>query len=132
MNTLKLTRIKHGIYCTLGILTLNNARICFTLEPPWKNNLPFESCIPEYVYEIRPISESKIHVLNVPKRSEILIHIGNFHDQSEGCVLVGKRLDVHNHFLSVFESRAALTLLMKLIKDFNIKCLFVEKQLSYV
>jgi hypothetical protein len=92
---------------TLGTFTIskNNAVVftCKTIELPWKNNERSVSCIPDGVYRtIRHRSPSYgecFWILNVPGRSEILIHHGNYAasinpktgtPDTKGCILPGE------------------------------------------
>ena len=69
---------------------------CYTLELPWLDNKKRVSCIPNGTYKcVKRVSEKyghHWHVTNVKNRSLILIHSGNFYDQTLGCILVGKSL----------------------------------------
>ena len=74
---------------------------CKTLELSWKNNQRRISCIPKGSYKVVPRTSEKFgkhfHITNVPGRSYILIHAGNYHTQILGCVLVGQmHLDINN------------------------------------
>src|SRR5690554_544433 len=64
---------------------------CHVLELPWKNNARRISCIPTGRYEAikhrSPRFGQSFWLLNVPNRSEILIHSGNFHTDTLGCIL---------------------------------------------
>lgn len=63
------------------------------LELPWKNNEKRVSRIPEGSYDvIKHISPSFgqcFWIQNVPNRSEILIHKGNFNRDTKGCLIAG-------------------------------------------
>lgn len=65
-----------------------------TLELPWKNNEKRMSCIPVGTYQLVKHNSPKFGacywVQNVPGRSEILIHPGNYHTQILGCILPGQ------------------------------------------
>ena len=87
---------------TLGDLTLRESGInkagsvilmLKTLELPWKDNKPGISCIPtgEYLAKVHaaPKFEWCLWLQNVPGRSEILIHSGNYTSQILGCILPG-------------------------------------------
>lgn len=80
--------------CTLGVLYRDNKAICCTLELPWRDNQQKISCIPKGLYKLsRYLSPSKGEVFllhDVPNRSMIEIHIGNFVDDIQGCILVGR------------------------------------------
>jgi len=76
---------------------------CHTIELPWRNNTRSISCIPagEYKVELRqsPKYGQIYHVKEVPNRSYILIHAGNFAGDTKmgyrtnvnGCILLGQR-----------------------------------------
>ena len=92
-----LTRLESDQNQTLGVLQLFSGTEkyfeCKTLELPWKNNSPFVSCIPPGTYRARKHNSPKFgrsfHVLNVPDRSEILMHPGNYNRDTLGCILPG-------------------------------------------
>jgi len=76
--------------------------LCATLEPPWKNNKPNISCIPEGLYHCKMRKSNKFgwcyYVTDVTGRSWILTHSGNlagdrakgFLSHTYGCILQGK------------------------------------------
>jgi len=77
---------------------------CRTLELPELNNAPNVSCIPEGYYNVVPRQSPKygnhLYITEVPNRSLILIHWGNYagsvnpntgHSDIRGCVLVGEK-----------------------------------------
>lgn len=73
-----------------------------TLELPWRDNQKAVSCIPsESIYTVtkRYSPKYKDHWLieSVPGRSYILIHAGNKHDHTKGCVLLGSPSAGHTH-----------------------------------
>lgn len=96
-HTLLINRIYDNSKQTLGnfeLLELGFVKLRgFSLEPPWKENKRNESCIPEGTYEaVLYDSPSKgiVYLLkDVPDRSMIEIHKGNFNKDSTGCILVG-------------------------------------------
>ncbi len=59
------------------------------------------------------------HVTNVPGRSYILIHPGNYHTQILGCILPGKSLvDIDGDgYRDVTSSKATLNKLLELAPD---------------
>lgn len=67
---------------------------CKSLELPWKYNKPFVSCIPIGTYKVKRRHSKKygahFEILDVYKRTVILIHNANFVSQLQGCVAVGK------------------------------------------
>lgn len=78
--------------CTLGRLSCGKLK-CFTLELPDNNNQPNISCIPAGEYQAFKRNSPKnglcIELLNVPGRSNIQIHAGNYTRQIQGCILPG-------------------------------------------
>ena len=80
----------------IGKLYLNAEFYGHTLELAWKENQKRISCIPKGVYEVtkRHTEKSKykyehLHILDVPDRELILMHIGNYPKNSKGCILLG-------------------------------------------
>ena len=82
--------------CTLGRLTLPGFS-CFTLELPWVDNKSYVSCIPDGSYMCKVGYSNKnglvIHINNVPDRTYIQIHAGNYTSDIEGCTLVGSGIE---------------------------------------
>lgn len=92
--------------CTEGELYLHGDgdNLAYTLELPVKDGLP-GSAIPPGTYPIAMLPSPKFlasvdpwvktyasnipHILDIPERSDILIHWGNGVEDTEGCVLVG-------------------------------------------
>lgn len=58
MKTLHLERNPNPAQ-TDGILTMPSGREFYTLEQAWRNNRPFDSCIPDGVYLIEPYKSPK-------------------------------------------------------------------------
>ena len=101
-----------------GKLYCNGEFIAHTLELPWKNNQKSVSCIPKGIYDcrVRYRNESGsydyVHLLvkDVPNRSYILFHRGNYPSDSRGCILTGThRAQVPD---KIFNSKIAHTYLM--------------------
>jgi hypothetical protein len=97
MNLILKRHFDNGV-ATLGRLFINGAPECYTLEPPWKDNQRLVSCIPPGTYPLSlrysprftpKYGHKLIQVSNVPNRDDILIHIGNFYKDTEGCIMVG-------------------------------------------
>ena len=86
---------------TFGCLSIGEARL-YTLERPWLGNERSVSCIPEGVYTMglrtSPVVQRTSRgshpqgweIEDVPGRTFIMIHPGNYVRNSEGCVLIGK------------------------------------------
>jgi len=94
-----------------------------TLELPWLNNEKQISCIPLGAYECVKRSSLKykdhFHILNVPNRSWILIHHGNYFRDTLGCILVGRTLsDIDGDgFRDVTHSKQTMAKLNELLPD---------------
>ena len=76
---------------TNGILLLDGAAICPTIELPWKNNQSRISCIPEGKYKLikrySPHFKWHLQVMDVPGRELILIHPANDAlRELQGCI----------------------------------------------
>lgn len=87
-------RIYHSD-CTIGTINFGNNRY-FTLELPWQDNKTDVSCIPPGLYKAQyrnsPSNGDVIELKDVPKRTYIQIHAGNYTRQILGCILVGDSL----------------------------------------
>jgi hypothetical protein len=115
-----LTRNLYDTEQTRGILVVldddfNTIRFrCHTLELPWLDNAKNISCIPHGTYRCTkhhsPTFGACIKVHDVTNRTDILVHSGNFHSDTKGCILVGKALTDLNGdgLLDVTSSRVAL------------------------
>ena len=95
---LKLVRDKDNGECTLGRLYAEGQFIAYTLENTWADNEPRVSCVPKGTYGLKTKTYGRywkkykipIPILQeVPDRSEILIHPGNYAKDTLGCILVG-------------------------------------------
>lgn len=76
------------------------APFALTLERPWLDNETGKSCIPAGTYTCKRVQSPKFgntfQVMDVPGRSEILIHKGNLMDDSHGCILIGEQFEPLN------------------------------------
>ena len=98
----------HGVFGRIIIPEFE----CFTVERPWLDNKPRESCIPEGTYKIELGQYNRggypaYEVLEVPNRSLIKIHIGNTIDDVIGCIAPGKALGYLERKWAVTSSRKA-------------------------
>jgi hypothetical protein len=97
-----------------------------TLELPDNGNQKNVSCIPEGVYNVdRFYSASRglcFYVKNVPNRTAILIHSGNYNKDTRGCILPGLYFEDLNDddLIDVAESRAALSRLINTVENFKL------------
>lgn len=94
MIALELLRVGQSSRGTFGVLRHGDVPFALTLEPPWKNNAPGESCIPAGRYECVRVRSPKFgntfEVTDVPGRTHVLFHKGNTIEDTEGCILVGE------------------------------------------
>jgi hypothetical protein len=116
MRIIELNRIIDTDFGTFGVLQENNHTIVITLERRWMNNAQFVSCIPIGIYKCKLIDSSKgtlqsgrfahkaYWVLDVPERTEVTIHVGNYLKDIEGCIAVGRKY-AHNQ---IYDSRLAM------------------------
>lgn len=116
---LKLDRIGSTIWGALGRLELPDGTAFCTLEPRWQNNAVGASCIPAGDYPMGQRNSPIVYrtsgfafargweIQDVPKRDLIMLHPGNWQDDSTGCVLVGRAFAVINGKPGITASRAA-------------------------
>lgn len=96
---------------------------CKTLELPWLNNQVQKSCIPAGKYQVvtrfSPKFKNHFHLLDVPGRTWILIHAGNYYTDILGCILVGETHTEINGdgFRDVTNSRETLRKLLQLAPE---------------
>lgn len=78
---------------TQGELLVDGQHFCYTLEPSESDTV--HPAIPGGTYNMEmrfsPRFQQKTpHILDVPGRSLILVHPGNYPNDTEGCLLVGE------------------------------------------
>ena len=123
---LRLERNPSSIHATLGQLYVNGEFRCYTLEDPvreipgqsvdeWK--IPGATAIPTGRYKvavtISPRFGRRLPLLyDVPGFAGVRIHPGNTADDTEGCILVGRKIAGE----AVIDSRAAFADLFERIE----------------
>jgi hypothetical protein len=123
MMLLTLNRFCHapdgaGVFGTLTIDSAPEKR-WFTVERPWRNNEAYVSCIPLGLYRLRHGTFQRgggypdLELVEVPGRSAIEIHAANFARELNGCIAVGKGLNLSRWMIT--ESRKALRELLAVI-----------------
>lgn len=107
MVTITIIRDLRTAVCTMGVFEAVSDKkkgkvTGYTLEPPWRENRPFESCIPPGVYKgfkrIKGTGKwdyDVIELLEVPGRKNIQLHAGNYPKNTTGCVLLGSERGVN-------------------------------------
>lgn len=98
----------------IGQMYIDGKFFCHTMEPPRSGSHP---CIPQGSYDVQMYPSAKFKALrpilmNVPKRTGILIHEGNYPRDTQGCILVGRNTKVG----AVLNSRETLKQLISLIQ----------------
>lgn len=127
MNTLILNRFKEDEHQTLGNITIydNTTALfsCKSLELPWRDNQKYISRIPSNHYPVVKHTSPKfgrsLWIQDVPDRSEILIHVGNFYEDILGCILVGEEFyDIDNNgLLDVTNSRKTVDKILNIVTE---------------
>jgi len=130
MATLRLTRFNYGpelpspVGGTFGTIELPSGRKLYTVEPPWVRNKQSVSCIPEGVYKLRMRDSGVVsrssggefksgwEITEVPNRTFIMLHPGNWPDNFEGCIGFGLKYGMLGDKLAVFNSRDAFRMMM--------------------
>ena len=96
---------------SLSELTHRGEHVCWILERPWLNNAPFDSCIPDGLYDVLPDEEGRYRghpeIIGVSGRSEIIIHAANRVNEIEGCLAPGTGYAMDGVEPYVTESRLA-------------------------
>lgn len=92
---------------TFGVLKIDKAVFCVTLEPPDRENASNISSIPAQQYICKRICSPKykntFEINNVPGRSHILFHAGNIITHTQGCIVLAQhfgKLDGHRAVLN--------------------------------
>lgn len=140
MDVITLRRFCMNELGTYGVMIeekFSRIPFCLTLELPWANNEPNKSCIPkgEYLCKkvISPHRGEVYQVMDVPNRTAILIHKGNWTTDSLGCILVGEQFEdtintkIHKVITSVMSSGHAFhELFMRVNKAEHFKLVIEE------
>ncbi|TGY87369.1 hypothetical protein E5163_14975 [Marinicauda algicola] len=124
-DDLLLVRLRHDHAATLGELHFHGARLCYTLEdrPPKIPGVkePGQSRIPAGRWPLRLRAEGGFHArytarwdwhremveIVLPGWKYVLFHVGNTHEDTQGCILTGSAPAVFDGALAVSRSAAA-------------------------
>ncbi len=110
MHTVKLQRAFNDNNVTFGMMDIEGVSHdpIFSLENPLRET-NVDSRIPKGSYLCLPFIGVKYkgvyEVCSVPGRTAILIHWGNFEEDTEGCILVGDGAGMLNRRPAVLNSR---------------------------
>ena len=137
---LRVDRIESDNESTLGRLYIDDRFQCWTLEDQYRAGpkVKGETRIPAGVYQLKLRTEGGFHaqytetnrtkfgpdwhkgmlnVTDVPGFEFILIHVGNSHDDTQGCLLVGQGKTKVDGFHYVSGSRPAYEALYPKVRD---------------
>ena len=137
---LRVDRIESDNESTLGRLYLDGRFQCWTLEDQYRTGpkVRGETRIPAGAYQVGFRTEGgfhaqyaetygakfgpdwhkgMLHVSNVPGFDYILIHVGNSHDDTAGCLLVGHQHSKVNGYHYIGSSRPAYEALYPLVRQ---------------
>ena len=112
----------------LGVLFIQGRLSFTTLEPPWLNNEPNKSCIPINIYRCSRKDSPKFgltyEVEEVPNRSAILLHVGNYSPDTQGCILLGSGF--MGSGIGISDSERAFTLFRQIVKQHSSAILTIK------
>lgn len=112
MKRVLLQRAWRDDRATIGMLSILGVKHdpIFSLENPARST-SVDSLIPAGEYLCSPYSGTRFknvyQVKNVPGRTAILLHPGNFEKDTEGCILIGFAAGMSEERPAVLASRAA-------------------------
>jgi hypothetical protein len=119
MKQLRLVRVTEHNGATMGVLCIDGSPEMVTLEDAWRDNEKQVSCIPVGRYKVKlnrsPRFGITYQVMDVPDRSHILIHAGNTHKDTRGCILVGLQFSKSGTDTAILASRSAFIKFMELM-----------------
>lgn len=115
---------------TFGKLTLDGEHVCYTLEPPWRDNRENESCIPEGDYRLHTRKSRVVkrssggefkegwEIVGVEGRTFVMFHPGNWVKDTDGCPLTGEAFSWHRNLgPMVTNSRDTFRRFMKAMEE---------------
>lgn len=123
---LELLRTENTSTHTIGVLRDADTQyeIARTLEDAWRDNKKSVSCIPEGEYtvvrHVSPKYGNCFMVSDVPNRDYILIHVGNYDTDTEGCILLGLAVTTNlQNKRMITNSKIAVDKFNNFVKDVN-------------
>lgn len=119
MKHLRLVRVTEHNGATMGVLCIDGSPEVVTLEDAWRDNEKQISCIPVGRYKLKlhrsPRFGLTYQVMDVPERSHILIHAGNTHKDTHGCILLGLQYGKSGNETAILASKSAFLKFMELM-----------------
>lgn len=116
-----LLRVGQSIRGTFGVLRYGQVPFALTLERPWEDNEQNVSCIPAGRYVCRRVRSMKFgntyEICDVPDRTHVLFHQGNYIADTQGCVLVGEEFSGTWDRPFIASSQRGFLEFMKLLQD---------------
>lgn len=123
-TTITLLRYVDDGDTTLGLLFYNGKFYCYTLEDTFRETkVAGQTRIPKGTYKVGfnksltgltqkyrnkyPWFEYHLHLKNVPGYEGIYIHVGNYHQNTEGCILLADGIGAGSSQLMVTHSQQA-------------------------
>ena len=116
-HTVKLLRVEQTERSTLGHLYIDGVFACYTLEDALrKEKMPGKTAIPvgnyllklntgggmnqQYERKFEEIHEGMLEIIGIPNFRYVYLHVGNHHEHTAGCPLLGMSYgrDKHFHF----------------------------------
>lgn len=128
-HKINLYRLERSDQGTRGFLIADSNFYCYTMELPWRDNARSISCIPAGEYDVKIKVSAKYgkvyYIKEVPDRSHILIHSGNFagdtskdfKTHSKGCILLGQKKGYFSNQKAVLNSKLTIKKFMKYMND---------------
>lgn len=119
-----LLRVSTSEAGTFGVLVHDDVPFALTLERPWTNNMTDLSCIPEGIYTCKRVHSPKFgetfEVMDVPNRTNVLLHKGNTLDDTHGCILVGEQFTMQDGRPMLAASAVGYAVFMEKVKTFDV------------
>jgi len=133
MKEVLLERFAHTPMGVFGNLSVDGFE-CYTVERPWLDNKPRESCIPEGVYRLELGMYNRggypaYEIMNVPDRSLIKMHIANNINDVIGCVGFGDELGYYENLWSVMNSGKTMAKFMDAMDGEDGQIIIKSKQI---
>jgi len=113
MIKIQLIRKQASNIGTKGLLICKAPELLlYTMENPWLDNKPQESCIPTGIYGCEIVQSPRFGrvygVKEVTGRSHILFHAGNYPRDTRGCILLGQTGAFLSPYMFIGNSQKAL------------------------